>query len=77
MTTSTTHVAATATSHGDFPACTTVTPGKYGEVPLDACNSNYNAIPEFIPALVVSIIFGTLTLIHIIEAWVYKKVSST
>ncbi|KAH8125216.1 hypothetical protein ACSS6W_004119 [Trichoderma asperelloides] len=73
MTTTTTHVAATSTSNGAFPACTTAVPGKYGEVPLDACNSSYNAIPEFIPALVVSLLFGTLTLIHIIEAVVYKK----
>jgi hypothetical protein len=76
MATTTTHVAATATSHGAFPACTTAVPGKYGQVPLDACNSSYNAIPEFIPAVVVSVLFGTLTLIHIIEAVVYKKVSS-
>lgn len=76
MPTTTTHAAASATSNGAFPACTTAVPGKYGQVPLDACNSSYNAIPEFIPAVVVSVIFGTLTLIHIIEAVVYKKVSS-
>lgn len=77
MTTTTIHAAATATSNGAFPACTTAVPGKYGQVPIDACNSSYNAIPEFAPALAVSVLFGTLTLIHVIQAVVYKKVSST
>lgn len=76
MATTTSPAAATGTANGIFAACTTAVPGKYGEVPINACNSNYNAIPEFIPAVVVSVLFGTLTLIHIIEAVIFKKVSS-
>ena len=76
MATPTTHIASSSTTSTALPSCTTAVPGKYGEVPITACNSSYNAIPEFIPAVVVSALFGTLTLIHIIEAFVFKKVSA-
>ncbi|KAL7791535.1 RTA1 like domain-containing protein [Trichoderma ceciliae] len=72
MATTTTHVASSTTNSAS-PTCTTAVPGKYGEVPLDACNSNYNAIPEFIPAAVVATLFGVFTLVHIIEAIIFKK----
>ncbi|KAL7943387.1 RTA1 like domain-containing protein [Trichoderma barbatum] len=72
MATPTTHLASSTTSTAE-PTCTTAVPGKYGEVPIIACNSNYNAIPEFIPAVVVTVLFGMLTLIHIIEAYIFKK----
>jgi hypothetical protein len=76
MATTTTHVASTSTTNSASPSCTTAVPGKYGEVPLNSCNSSYNAIPEFIPAVVVATLFGVLTLVHLIEAILFKKVSS-
>ncbi|ETS01877.1 hypothetical protein M419DRAFT_79718 [Trichoderma reesei RUT C-30] len=73
MATPTTHIASPSTTTSALPSCTTAVPGKYGQVPIAACNSSYNAIPEFIPAVIVSALFGTLTLIHIIEAFIFKK----
>ncbi|RFU75700.1 rta1 domain [Trichoderma arundinaceum] len=73
MATTTTHVPSTTTTNSASPSCTTAVPGKYGEVPLNACNSSYNAIPDFIPAVVVATLFGVFTLVHIIEAIIFKK----
>ncbi|KAL6884867.1 hypothetical protein HDV57DRAFT_526573 [Trichoderma longibrachiatum] len=73
MATPTAHIASTSTTTSALPSCTTAVPGQYGQVPVTACNSLYNAIPEFIPAVVVSALFGLLTLTHIIEAFVFKK----
>ncbi|KAF2395905.1 hypothetical protein EJ06DRAFT_534588 [Trichodelitschia bisporula] len=53
--------------------CVTATPGKYGNVPIDACNSYYNFDPQYVPALAVAVIFGILTIAHIAWAAVYKK----
>ncbi|KEZ41408.1 hypothetical protein SAPIO_CDS7536 [Scedosporium apiospermum] len=36
----------TATSTSS-PSCITAVPGKYGAVPIDACNSNYLVVPNF------------------------------
>ncbi|UKZ77026.1 hypothetical protein TrVFT333_004742 [Trichoderma virens FT-333] len=73
MATPTTHLASSSTTSTAVPSCTTAVPGKYGEVPIIACNSNYNAIPAFIPAVVVTILFGVFTLIHLAEAIIFKK----
>jgi hypothetical protein len=55
-------------------SCTSAVPGKYGYVPPDACNSYYNYNPQFPAAVAVAILFGILTLAHITQAAIYRKV---
>ncbi|RGP76257.1 hypothetical protein FSPOR_246 [Fusarium sporotrichioides] len=43
----TTLMAATTTASSAMATCTTAVPGKYGRVPVDACNSNYFFDPSF------------------------------
>src|SRR4051812_12153252 len=57
--------------------CTSAVPGPHGEVPWDACNSNYNFSPELSPAIATAAIFGVLTLVHLVEALWYRKVSES
>lgn len=74
MATSTsTSSAPTSTSDASGPSCTTAVPGKYGHVPITACNSYYNFDPSFGAAVAVSVIFGVLTLAHLAEAVVFRK----
>lgn len=56
--------------------CVYVEPGPNGNVPITACNSYYNYDPQFAPAVAVAVIFGVLTGIHVVEAFIYKKVSA-
>ncbi|KAM0340236.1 hypothetical protein ACHAPU_010580 [Fusarium lateritium] len=65
-TTTTTVSSATAT-------CTTATPDKYGRVPVDACNSNYFFDPSFGTNLAFCTLFGLTTLVHLIQAILFKK----
>ncbi|CAJ2500775.1 Uu.00g036280.m01.CDS01 [Anthostomella pinea] len=58
------------------PGCTTAVPGPNGHVPPDACNSYYNYDPQFVPAVAVAVIFGLLTVVHLTEAFIFRKVSS-
>lgn len=61
-------------SDNDGPSnCITATPGPNGNVPVDSCNSYYNYDPQFAPAVAVTVIFGLLTVVHIIEAFIYRK----
>lgn len=70
----TTATATTApTSSASAASCTTAVPGKYGNVPITACNSNYNFDPSFSAAVAVSVIFGILTVAHFTEAVIFKK----
>jgi hypothetical protein len=62
------------TSLQSTPSCTTAVPGKYGYVPPDACNAYYNFNPNFVAAVVVAIIFGIFTAIHITLGIATKKV---
>lgn len=64
---------ATSTSDAFLASCTTAVPGKYGYVPVTACNSNYNYNPSFSAAVAVSVIFGILTVAHLVEAFIFKK----
>lgn len=61
----------TATS---IPTCTTAVPGKYGEVPPDACNSNWAFHPDFGANLAWAVVMGVTTCVHLIQAICYKKV---
>ena len=55
--------------------CTTAVRGKYGSVPIDACDSYYNYVPNFEAAIAFGTLFGIVTLIHFIQAICYRKVS--
>ncbi|CAK7235066.1 hypothetical protein SBRCBS47491_009163 [Sporothrix bragantina] len=54
-------------------SCVTAVPGKYGNVPIDACNSQYNFNPTFAPAVAFSVIYALLTVVHVAQAFIYKK----
>jgi hypothetical protein len=70
-TASSTPSAASAVAHA---TCTTAVPGKYGKVPPGSCNSYYPFDPQFAPAVAVAILFGILTLAHLVLAIVFRKV---
>ena len=62
------------TSASASPSCTTATPGKYGYVPFDACNSYYNFDPSFAGNLAFAVLFGMTTAVHVVEAIAFRKV---
>jgi hypothetical protein len=63
-----------ATSAAANATCTTAVPGRYGKVPPGSCNSIYNYDPQFAAAVAVAVIFGLLTLTHVVLAIVFRKV---
>ncbi len=65
---------ATRTSASATASCTTAVPGKYGHVPLDACNSYYGFDPSFAGNLAFAVLFGMSTIGHLVEAIIFKKV---
>ncbi|RKL05029.1 hypothetical protein BFJ68_g5585 [Fusarium oxysporum] len=71
---STTTFASTATTTSSATAtCTTAVPGKYGRVPVDACNANYFFDPSFAANLAFCVLFGMTTMVHLIQAILFKK----
>lgn len=64
---------ATKTTDSLTASCTTAVPGKFGNVPIDACNSYYNYNPRFAPALAVAVIFGILLITHLALAIHFRK----
>jgi cbb3-type cytochrome oxidase subunit 3 len=74
MASPTVSISPSSTSAAASATCTTAVPGKYGYVPPDACNSNYNYDPQFAPAVAVAVIFGIFTLVHLVLAIVFRKV---
>ncbi|KAF5583712.1 phospholipid-translocating ATPase [Fusarium pseudocircinatum] len=71
---STTTFTSTATTTSSATAtCTTAVPGKYGRVPVDACNANYFFDPSFAANLAFCVLFGMTTMVHIIQAIMFKK----
>jgi len=77
MATTTTSPSPSGTTTNASPSCTTAVPGKYGNVPFDACNSYYNFDPKFEPAVAVAVLFGLFTIAHLAEGVIYKKVRGT
>ena len=57
-----------------MPTCTTAIPGKYGEVPPDACNSQWAFHPDFAANLAWAVLMGLTACVHLIQAVFYKKV---
>jgi len=52
----------------------TITPDKNGYVPPGTCGSLYNYYPSFICAMIFSLVFGILTIAHIVQASMLKSV---
>ncbi|KAM0316905.1 hypothetical protein ACHAPQ_011170 [Fusarium lateritium] len=69
----TTYISTTTTVSSATATCTTATPDKYGRVPVDACNSNYFFDPSFAANLAFCVLFGMTTLVHIVQAILFKK----
>ncbi|KZP21963.1 hypothetical protein FIBSPDRAFT_931397 [Athelia psychrophila] len=53
--------------------CVTVTPGKNGYVPPEACNANYAYDPSLAAAAVTSTLFGLLLALHLFQGILYRK----
>ncbi|KAF4496485.1 phospholipid-translocating ATPase [Fusarium agapanthi] len=71
---STTTFTSTATAASSATAtCTTAVPGKYGRVPVDACNANYFFDPSFAANLAFCVLFGMTTMTHLVQAILFKK----
>ena len=71
----TTLMEATTTTASAIATCTTAVPGKYGRVPVDACNANYFFDPSFGANLAFCVLFGLTTMTHLIQAILFKKAS--
>jgi hypothetical protein len=67
ISTSTVSAAITATA-----TCITATPDKNGHVPPDDCRNIWFYYPSIAAAIVVSILFGISTVIHIVQARHYR-----
>jgi hypothetical protein len=63
----------TSTTAASSASCTTAVPGRYGNVPVNACNSYYNYDPAFEPAVAVAVIFALLSTVHITLAAIFHK----
>lgn len=54
--------------------CTTAVPGKNGHVDdPTACNAYWAYNPSFAAAVLFCILFGTLTIAHLVQAFLYRK----
>lgn len=73
----TTYISTTTAVSSATATCTTATPDKYGRVPVDACNSNYFFDPSFAANLAFCVLFGMTTLVHLVQAILFKKVSAS
>ncbi|KAF5547296.1 phospholipid-translocating ATPase [Fusarium napiforme] len=69
----TTFTSTATTTSSATAACTTAVPGKYGRVPVDACNANYFFDPSFAANLAFCVLFGMTTMVHLIQAILFKK----
>lgn len=58
-----------------LPTCVqTITPDKNGYVPPGTCNALYNYYPSFAAAIVTALLFGVLSIAHIVLAAKHKMV---
>ena len=66
-----------ASIHLDLPSNTchpTIAPDKNGFVPPTECNALYRFYPSFAAAVVFSLLFGVVTVVHFAQAAAYRKV---
>jgi len=60
--------------HLPSSTCTqTIKPDKNGYVPPGTCGSLYNYYPSFAAAIIFSVLFGAVMVVHIGQAAIYKK----
>ncbi|CAO2655608.1 Nn.00g044110.m01.CDS01 [Neocucurbitaria sp. VM-36] len=71
--TSTTLPSLTTSTSTSTPSCITATPGPNGYVPPEACNANWAYNPSFGGAITFAILFGLLTLTHLLLAILHHK----
>ncbi|KAH0537048.1 hypothetical protein FGG08_006118 [Glutinoglossum americanum] len=50
-----------------------MTPGKYGRVPPEACNSYYSFDPNFSAAVGVGALFGIVSIAHLVLGFAWRK----
>ncbi|KAL2840670.1 RTA1 like protein-domain-containing protein [Aspergillus pseudoustus] len=72
-TTTTTTVSATSASATSTETCIPMTPNKVGYVPPEGCGNILMYEASFPAAILFAVLFGLTTLVHIIQAFVYKK----
>lgn len=59
----------------ELPACSqTITPDSNGYVPPGTCGALWNYYPSFGAAIVFTILFAVLVMVHVWQAVVYRKV---
>lgn len=66
----TTDVASTATA-----TCLNIAPGKNGYLPPESCDVILYYVPSFAAAILFCVLFGMTTVLHSIQAVLYKKAS--
>ena len=57
----------------DSGQCITATPDPNGYVPLDDCRNLWPYYPSFFAAILFAALFGMSTIIHVIQAFIYRK----
>ncbi|KAL3459286.1 RTA1 like protein-domain-containing protein [Aspergillus heterothallicus] len=70
---STTTASSTSASATSTETCIPMTPNKVGFVPPGACGNILMYEASFAAAILFSVLFGFTTLVHIVQAFVYKK----
>lgn len=73
---STTTISASAASSTPSATCITIAPGKNGYLPPESCDAILYYIPSFEAAIFLCVLYGLVALVHIIQAIIYKKVTS-
>jgi hypothetical protein len=74
--TATTSVSSTTISSTATATCLNIAPGKNGYLPPEACDVVLYYVPSFAAAVLFCVFYGMTTLTHLIQAVVYKKVST-
>ncbi|KAJ5928203.1 hypothetical protein N7466_007159 [Penicillium verhagenii] len=73
MPTSTTSLSASTTTASATSTCTTMTAGKNGYLPPDACNVILYYVPSLAAAIVFCLLFGMTLMAHVMQAIIHKK----
>jgi hypothetical protein len=75
--TTTTSMSSTTTSSTATATCLNISPGKNGYLPPEACDVILYYVPSFAAAVLFCVFYGMTTLLHGIQAVMFKKVSTT
>ncbi|OGE52285.1 hypothetical protein PENARI_c010G11501 [Penicillium arizonense] len=71
-TATTSPASATATSTASV-TCISVAPGKNGYLPPESCDALLYYVPSFAAAILFCVLYGLTTIMHTIQAFIYKK----